>query len=310
MIHGGEVDSVRSHHSTSNTNHQTSPTLSQKTPGFAIQELLGLTSNNTSEHDSMNSSIKQLQHGDQQTNPFSYYNSKETLVTICQPKSTFLHERNLKWNLNFTIKFLRRQICITFHQHQFLFYCPNSSFNLNLCFSLSRTYCNQMLRLAPCFLLHQYLLDHPQLCQCQISSPCPPQHRQQPAECISTLNSSLSLVNSMGSLGWWGQPGTTTQTTPCSTAWTCCTWTLSRDRSIAVQVTTAQSNLQSSIHENMSFVICRPRAFLDEILGVKLSCEDCSQHLKIRYFRIWKNWIVMLVVAVNEFQLCCDLQTS
>ena len=112
MIHGGEVDSVRSHHSTSNTNHQTSPTLSQKTPGFAIQELLGLTSNNTSEHDSMNSSIKQLQHGDQQTNPFSYYNSKETLATICQPKSTYLHERNLKWNLNFTIKFLCRQICI------------------------------------------------------------------------------------------------------------------------------------------------------------------------------------------------------
>ena len=70
------------------------------------------------------------------------------------------------------------------------------------------------------------------------------------------------------------------------------------------------SSVKSSILNTCKHVICRPRAFLDEILGVKLSCEDCSQHVKLRYCRIWKIWIVMLVVAVNEFQLCCDLQTS
>ena len=81
MIHG-DVETVRNHPSnlpSNNTNsHQTSPTLSQKTP-FAIQELLGLTNNTPSEHESMNSSIKQMQNGEQ-NNPFSYYNSKESLL--------------------------------------------------------------------------------------------------------------------------------------------------------------------------------------------------------------------------------------
>ena len=80
MIHP-EVEPVRNHHSnnltSSNAPHQTSPTLAQKTP-FAIQELLGLT-NNPSDHESMNSSVK-LQSGEQQNNPFSYYNSKVPVV--------------------------------------------------------------------------------------------------------------------------------------------------------------------------------------------------------------------------------------
>ena len=80
MIHP-EVEPVRNHHSnnltSSNAPHQTSPTLAQKTP-FAIQELLGLT-NNPSDHDSMNSAVK-LQSGEQQNNPFSYYNSKVPVV--------------------------------------------------------------------------------------------------------------------------------------------------------------------------------------------------------------------------------------
>ena len=78
MIHT-EVETVRNHHSniTPTNPHQTSPSLSQKTP-FAIQELLGLT-NTPSEHDSMNNSIKQLQNGEQ-NNPFSYYNSKAVTV--------------------------------------------------------------------------------------------------------------------------------------------------------------------------------------------------------------------------------------
>ena len=74
MLHS-EVESVRNHHSniSSNTSHQTSPTLSQKTP-FAIQELLGLT-NTPSDHESMTNPIKQIQSGEQ-NNPFSYYNAK------------------------------------------------------------------------------------------------------------------------------------------------------------------------------------------------------------------------------------------
>ena len=83
MLHS-EVETVRAHHGSigSNNSHQTSPTLAQKTP-FAIQELLGLT-NTPSEHESINPNIKQ-QHGEQ-NNPFSYYNSKESLVNLVSGK--------------------------------------------------------------------------------------------------------------------------------------------------------------------------------------------------------------------------------
>ena len=80
MLHS-EVETVRAHHGNigSNNSHQTSPTtLAQKTP-FAIQELLGLT-NTPSEHDSINPNIKQQIQNGEQNNPFSYYNSKESLV--------------------------------------------------------------------------------------------------------------------------------------------------------------------------------------------------------------------------------------
>jgi len=75
MLHT-ELEGVRSLHSnvSSNNAHQTSSTLTQKTP-FAIQELLGLT--NSGDPESMNTSIKQIQNGtNESTNPFSYYNHK------------------------------------------------------------------------------------------------------------------------------------------------------------------------------------------------------------------------------------------
>jgi len=75
MLHT-EMEGVRSLHSniSSNNGHQTSSTISQKTP-FAIQELLGLT--NSGDPESMNTTIKQIQSGvNESANPFSYYNPK------------------------------------------------------------------------------------------------------------------------------------------------------------------------------------------------------------------------------------------
>ena len=66
------MEGVRALHS--NNAHQTSSSLAQKTP-FAIQELLGLT--NSGDPESMNSTIKQIQSGvNESANPFSYYNPK------------------------------------------------------------------------------------------------------------------------------------------------------------------------------------------------------------------------------------------
>ena len=76
MLHA-ESEGVRGHHQISpSSGHQTtSSSLAQKPP-FAIQELLGLT-NNTSEHEPMNTAaIKQQIQNGESNNPFSYYNHK------------------------------------------------------------------------------------------------------------------------------------------------------------------------------------------------------------------------------------------